>query len=387
MITLPCFIKGQSEGIERLIFKFSNARRRAYSMKQKGVDRLEIIRTLRRETGLHTRYVWTAYDMIKDLPPHVTFGGFELQRLRERSKISKAEFHMRRNNILACLGQASKGNLCLRVEDGLLRITVGPREWIHLPILIPHRYEGYRKYLDGSKPYAVLIKRKDDRSGYDVRVTVKPDELEIPEPKRVMALDLNAGHMDFAVVEKSDLKLMAVGKVNCHELLGSNQGKNKLVIHKVVNKIRNVARHYGAEVVAGAQNSAFQLKPCKPQNLPDVPVQAQAGHEVQALLSGVRYRERSEALTSKIGRNLSRPLGLDIHKSSAYAFAMKVIDYPTFKLLSGVRANEGDGSLSTRLSGGSGLTALRQQALVRDEALLPEATPRYMVEAGRLSPL
>jgi hypothetical protein len=77
-------------------------------------------------------------------------------------------------------------------------------------------------------------------------------------------------------------------------------------------------------------------------------------------LKGVIYNEWSEGYTTKVGRKLSKPLGLDVHKASAYAFAIKVTDFDLFTFLRGACTNEGDGSLSARLNGGSGPTVLHQ---------------------------
>jgi IS605 OrfB family transposase len=388
-LTIPGSILGLNEEVERLMLKFGNARRRAYSMKQKGTDRLQIIRKLKEETGLHTRYVWTAYEMVKDLPPHVTFGGLKLQRLREEGKISKEEYHLRRNNLLACLGQAHfKGNLCLRVEGDKLRVNVGPHRWICLPLQIPQRYESYKEYLDGSRPYMVLLRRKDDKSGYDVRITIETEAPEIPEPERVMALDLNAGHIDFAVVEKENLKPVAFGRINCHKLLNSRKGKNRAIVYRTVKKIGNIAKHYRAKVVVGrlkTGNAKNRRANRKIHRVSQFRFRQVMGYKLP--LSGVKFSERSEAHTSKVGEKLSKPLGLDIHKASAYAFAIKVIDYPTFMFLRGVRADEGDGSPSTGPSGGSGLTAPRQgNPLACDEASLAEATPQFMGWGGGFKP-
>jgi hypothetical protein len=102
-------------------------------------------------------------------------------------------------------------------------------------------------------------------------------------------------------------------------------------------------------------------------------------------LNGVKYNERSEAYTSKVGRKLSKPLGLDVHKAAAYAFSVKVIDYTSFTFLRSVHADGEDGILSMRLSGGSEPTVLHQAhvSLVHNEAgLLPaEATPQHKVGA------
>ncbi len=102
-------------------------------------------------------------------------------------------------------------------------------------------------------------------------------------------------------------------------------------------------------------------------------------------LNGVRYSDRSESYTSKVGVKLSRPLGLDIHKASAYAFAIKVIDYPSFTFLRGVHANEGNGIPSMGLNGGSGPTALHQTTgLVHNDLhtqICNETTPKIKVWA------
>lgn len=391
-LTIPGFILGWSGDLEYLMLKFGNARRRAYSMKQKGVGRLDVLKRIRRETGIPSRYVYAAYDTVKGLPPHATFGGLKLQRERERGKISREEYRRRRNNILMCRGDRSrKGNLCLRVEGDKLRVNVGPGKWTRLPLFIPRRYAAWLEQADF---YTVLLRRRGDR-GYDVRITVPVDSPEVPERRRVMALDLNAGHIDFAVVEEENLELVAAGRINCHELLSCRRGKNKLVIHRLVNKIRNIAKHYGAEVVAGKLRT-LTAKGRRHQNRK---VHRMSQFELRRVmrykvpLGGVRFRERSEAYTSKIGRTLSGPMGLDVHKAAAYALAVKVIDYGSFKKLRsslwdgkfsrGVRAGEGDGSPSSRLSAGSGPTAPRQASgLARDEAKA-EATPRSLVGAGK----
>jgi len=383
MITIPAFIKRQFDEIERLMFKFGNCRRRAYSMKQDGVDRLEILRQLHRETKLPTRYVYTAYDMIEGLPPHVTFGGVKLQRLREREEISLGEFHKRRNSLLACRGDASnKGNVCLRVERKILRVNIGSRRWIRVPLFIPEKYAGY---LNDSKPYTVLIKRRENSAGYDVRITVDVKEPKIEEPKRIMPLDINSGHVDFAVADKQNLKPIAFGKINCHELLHARKGKKQIITHKLVNKVTNIAKHYGAQVVTGKLNTIYS----KGRNHANRKAQGMCQYKLRQVMrhklpiNGVHYNEKSEAHTSKVGEKLSKPLGLDIHKSAAYAFAVKIVNYPVFSFFRGVCTDEGDGILSARLNGGSGPTALHQalSSLMHDEAKA-EATPKSLDKGG-----
>ena len=70
-------------------------------------------------------------------------------------------------------------------------------------------------------------------------------------------------------------------------------------------------------------------------------------------------REKRSKYNKKVGRMLSHILGLDVHKCSAIAFALKS-DFPLFKLLSVVSSNEGDGSLRGRQKRGSSLTGTAQ---------------------------
>jgi len=385
-LTIPAYVRGLHPEVEQLMRKFGNCRRRAYVMKQKDIDRLSIIRQLREDSGMPARYVSAAYDTIKALPPHVTFGGLELQRLRETGQISKEEYHGRRNRLLVCRGEASqKGNLCLRVEDETLRVNVTEKQWVSFPLFIP---EKYRLRLAEAPYYTVVLRRRDDCGAYDVRITIPVEEpATVSEPRRVMALDINSGHVDFAVAEKTNLKPVAFGRFNCSTILDARKDEKRRRIHLLVNKVRNVAKHYGAEVTAGKLKT-LRSRGCNHANRKTQGMNQYAMRKIMAYklpLNGVRYSERSEAYTSKVGRELSKLLGLDVHKASAYAFSVKVIDYPSFTFLRSVHADEDDGSLSMRLNGGSEPTVLHQArvGLVHNEAgLLPaEATPQHKVGA------
>jgi hypothetical protein len=358
-------------------------------MKRKGVDRLVILRQLSHETRIPARYVNTAYDTIKKMPPHVTFGGKKAQQLRQRGELTAEEYRLRRNRILACRGEhAQKGNLCLRIVDGhILRVNTGPARWIKLPIQIPKKY---RPLLRNCGAYTVLLKRRLDMRGYDARITVNIEPPEVKPTKRVMTLDVNSGHVDFAVVDKAGLQPVVFGKVNCHELLDANKGKKRMLLHRLVNKVANIAKHYQAEVVAGKLRSNYTSH----RHRFNRRIQ---GMNQYAMREIMRYKlplkvcvftELSENNTTKLGRKFSTLLGLDVHKASAYAFALKATDYPRFQsLLRDVTflhefcAYEEDGIPSMRQVGGSEPT-VPYQALTRlvcnelGVPLLPsEATP------------
>ena len=355
-ITIPGYIceisEEEKEELEKLLFKFGRARRRAYSLKQKGYMKSEIERILHEEICLNSRYIKDAYHSVKDLPPHVTFGGLNNQRLREKGKISKEEFHRRRNSIVISRGEKSKsGNLNMRLdlERMELRINTGHKKWIYPKVYIPKKYlDRYGHLLDGSAPYTVLIKRRDD--GYDVRITVEiPTEEK--EGKRVLALDINAGHIDFAVLEKEKLKVVSVGRIEVHETQFVRRGKREYRIHEAVDKIGNIAEHYDADIFVGKLNTGSFKSVNKKANreVKNIPQ-----HKFRQTLKklerkGIKVIEKSEKNTSKVGKKISPLVGLDVHKCSAIAFAIKSISYDLFRklimLLSVASSNEGDGSL------------------------------------------
>ncbi|MCD6209448.1 MAG: hypothetical protein J7J01_00895 [Methanophagales archaeon] len=355
-VTIPGYIceisEEDREELEKLMFKFGKARRRAYSLKQKGYTKSEIVRILQEEIGLNARYISDAYHSVKDLPPHVTFGGLKNQRLREKGKISKEEYHRRRNSIAISRGEKSKsGNLNMRLTERMeLRINTGEdRKWIYPKVYIPKKYlEKYGHLLDGSAPYTVLIKRRYD-GGYDVRITVDV-QTEVKEGRRVIALDINAGHIDFAVVEKEEPEVIATGRIEVHETQYVRRGKREYQIHQAVDKIGNIAKYYDADIVVGKLNTgSFNSNNRKAnrevKNIPQ--------HKFRQSLKklerrGIKVEGKSEKNTTKVGEKLSPLVGLDVHKCSAIAFAVKSISYDLFKklitLLSVVSPDEGDGS-------------------------------------------
>jgi len=70
------------------------------------------------------------------------------------------------------------------------------------------------KHVIEVRPYTVIIKRLNDDGG-KVYFIVDVETFE-SEGDRVMALNVNAGHTDFAVVDKKSEKIVAVGKFNHH---------------------------------------------------------------------------------------------------------------------------------------------------------------------------
>jgi len=132
------------EELEKLMFRFGKAtRRRTYSLKWKGVWKADIERILQKETGLNSRYVKDVYHSIKDLPPHVMFGGKRNQTLRMKGKISREEYRKRRNSILMSRGDKSKkGNLNTRLDLNTmkLRINCCNGRYIYPKVYIPEKY-------------------------------------------------------------------------------------------------------------------------------------------------------------------------------------------------------------------------------------------------------
>jgi len=374
-LTIPANIElseGEEEkALQNLFFAYGKARRLCYSLRQKyelkgRMSRSEIIKRVQELTGLNSRYVNDAYATIENLPPHATFGGLNNQKLREKGKITREEYKKRRNSIIYARGDKTKGgNLNLRIVEvageKYLRVNIGDRKWLLLKLFIPEKYmKKYAKYLDGSHPYSVLIKRRDDDK-YDVRITIRA-ECNVNEGTRLIALDINKSHIDFCLMDKNEKDVIAVGKINTAELQNTRRNKREHQIKKVANKVKNLAKHFNADVFIGKLRTS-NFKSHRKANrmvhqMPQFKLRKWIKHI--CVKNCVRCEERSEAYTTKVGRMLSPILGLDVHKCAAIAFALKLSDFHVFKLLSGVSPNEGDGSQRGRQKRGSSPTGTAQ---------------------------
>ena len=398
-ITIPAGIElsvGEEEkALENLFFAFGKARRLCYSLRQKyelkgEMSRSEIIRKVQELTGLNSRYVKDAYATIENLPLHVTFGGLNNQRLREKGKITREEYKKRRNSIIYARGDKSrKGNLNMRIveiaDKKYLRVNIGDRKWLFLKLFIPDKYmKKYAQYLDGSHPYSVLIKRKDNDEGYDVRITIRV-ECALNEGSRLIALDMNKSHIDFCVMDKHLKNVIAIGKINTSELQNTRSDKREHQIKKVANKVKNLAKHFNADVFIGKLRTS-KFKSHRKANrivhqMPHLKLRKWIKHI--CVKNGVICEERSEANTTKVGRILSHIFGLDVHKCAAIAFALKLSDFPLFNLLSGVTSNEGDGSPRGRRKRGSSLTGTAQHDFrIRMKCWAAMMSPLLRTERG-----
>jgi len=375
-LTLPAHIELSEEeeekALQNLFFAFGKARRLCYSLRQKyelrgEMSRSEIIKRVQASTGLNSRYVKDAYATIEHLPAHATFGGLKNQRMREKGKITREEYKKRRNSIIYARGDKSrKGNLNLRIveiaDEKYLRVNIGDRKWLLLKLFIPDKYmKKYAKYLDGSHPYSVLIKRRHDNKGYDVRITIRV-ECALNEGSRLIALDMNKSHIDFCVMDKHLKNIVAVGKINTSELQNTRSNKREHQIKKVAHKVKNLAKHFNADVFVGKLRTS-KFKSHRKANrivhqMPQFKLRKWIRHI--CMKNGVICEERSEAYTTKVGRMLSPIFGLDVHKCATIAFALKLLDFHMFKLLSVVSSNEGDGSLRGWRKRGSSPTGTAQ---------------------------
>ena len=375
-ITLPARIELSDEeekALQNLFFAFGKARRLCYSLRQKyelkgRMSKSEIIRRVQELTGLNSRYVKDAYATIENLPPHVTFGGLRNQRLREKGKITKEEYKKRRNSIIYARGDKTKGgNLNMRIVEiageKYLRVNIGDRKWLLLKLFIPDKYMKYAEYLNGSHPYSVLIKRKDNDK-YDVRITIRV-ECALNEGTRLIALDMNKSHIDFCVMDKHLRNVVAIGKINTAELQNTRSKKREHQIKKVAHKVKNLAKHFNADVFIGKLRTSYFKSHRKANRMVHQMPQLKLRKWIKHICvkNGVRCEERSEANTTRVGRILSPILGLDAHKCAAIAFALKLSDFHVFKLLSGVSSYDVNGRRRGRRRRGSSLTGTAQHDL------------------------
>jgi len=188
--------------LEYLMRKFGNVRRRAYAQKWKGKGKAEIVKILREDTGLNVHYIESAYYSIEDLPPRVVFGGKKNLKLRAEGKISKEEYRKRRNSVLISRWERFVGgNVNIRLDLSTMKLEIDCCNGKHIypRICIPRRcLEKYGEYLDGSYPYAVIIKRLDDDRGFKVRFIVNVE----PSMREGGRIDVNVEHTEFVVMNK-----------------------------------------------------------------------------------------------------------------------------------------------------------------------------------------
>jgi IS605 OrfB family transposase len=375
----------EREQLDILMHKFGNCRRRAYSMLKKGISKSEIERKLQEEISINARYVKDAYLSVKDLPPHITFGGKRNQEFLEKGKITKEEWHRRRNSVVLSRGEKTKaGNLNTRIVGNTLRIRVlndYEAKWIYPKLYIPQKYlDRYGRLLDGKGKtlYTIMLKRKGNH--YFVKIIIESEQPVISEPKRVMALDINAGHIDFAIMDRNK-NLSAVGKIDTNEIESAGANKAKNLLHKTVDKISNIARHYDAEVIAGNLNTG-KFKNTRKANrkvhrIPQYKFCSIMNYKLP--MQGVVFQVKSEAYTTKLGNAISPLIGLDVHKSSSICFALKQVDYNLFReLLQGVSKNEGNGIPMGKLTEGSRLILPHVRAIFH-AMKETEATRQFLI--------
>ena len=151
-------------------------------------------------------------------------------------------------------------------------------------------------------------------------------------------------------MEKEEPKVVSVGRIEIHETQFVRKGKREFRIHYAVDKIGNIAKHYDADVLVGKLNTGKFNSNNKKANreVKNMP-QYKFRRTLKKLeRKGIKVEEKSEKNTSKVGERISALVGLDVHKCSAIAFAIKSISYNLFRhlitLLSVVSPDEGDGS-------------------------------------------
>jgi len=402
VITLPGAITSlaDTQNLDDLMRQFGNARRRAFSMKRKSVAISSIETILQKEIGLNSRYIKDAYYSIKNLPYNTTFGGLKNQRLREKGKITKEEYSKHRNALLLSRGDRTKqGNLNLRLDLDTMQLRINTcrndkdNKWIFAKLFIPQKYlDTYGGYLDGSHPYTVQIMSRNFDRGYDLRISIKLPRM-IREASRVMTLDINAGHTDFAVMNKDDGRMVAIGNFNHHETQHTRQGKRDHLLNKLVEKIGNMARHYNAEVVVGHLNTGrfWSYSKKATRKIKQLPQYKFRQMLKRLELQGIKVSERSEAYTSKLGDVISQLIGYDIHKCSAIMFALKVINYDLFKQLKtfffGVPSYEAYGRRRRRQRRESELTAPIQYRKFLKSMKFWMAMKSSLVEDGGYLPI
>jgi len=62
---------------------------------------------------------------------------------------------------------------------------------------------------------------------------------------------MNKSHIDFCVLDKQLKNVIAVGRINTAELQNTRSKKREHQIKKVAHKVKNLAKHFNADVFIG----------------------------------------------------------------------------------------------------------------------------------------
>lgn len=358
MSTIPTTIQGtlielsdsDKDQIEDLIRRFESATRYAYARICDGLRVLDIEKDVANKFGLNSRWSKDAVARSRSAynsalakvkvgklsaPRKLIWGGRKNLEKRQRGEITNEEWKRLRRRQLYSRGDRSKqGNLNTRIESygGVfnLRITLGVRNWLTVPLWIPPKFwDRLNQHLQTKPCYTIKIIRGDDNR-YRVYISF---DLPIPDTKigfekGALGVDLNPSGQ--ALVETN-----AQGQFIQKEWLGTpelqyaRRGRRDWLIWDTAHQIVDLAEQLQKGVVLEGLNfkrdgKSYGKKLNRIFNNFTYRRLIQAIERI-CLKRGVDLKFINPAFTSFIGKKKYMPTYkfLVVHEAAAYVIARR----------------------------------------------------------------
>ena len=360
--TLVELSDSDKEQIEDLIRRFESAKRYAYVRICDGLRVLDIEKDVANKFVLNGRWAKDAVSLAKqaynsalakvkagklDDPRKLIWGGRKNLEKRQRGEITNEEWKRLRRRQLYSRGEVTKqGNLNLRIESfgGVfnLRLTLGTRSWLTVPLWIPPKFWNQLNQQLQSKPcYTIKIIRGGD-SRYRVYITF---DLPVPGTKigfenGAVGIDLNPSGQ--ALVEtNSQGQFLQKEWLGTPELQYARRGRRDWLIWDTAHQIVDLAEQLEKGVVLEGLNfkhdgKSYGRKLNRIFNNFTYRRLIQAIERV-CLKRGVDLKFINPAFTSFIGKKKYQKIykHLVVHEAAAYVIARRGLrfqDMPTGSL-------------------------------------------------------
>ncbi|MFW9915836.1 MAG: hypothetical protein ACFFGZ_09535 [Candidatus Thorarchaeota archaeon] len=287
------------------------------------------------------RHYWLTHWQNKTFPS-VVFGGKRHLRAYQQGKLTKAEWHHRRNNGLYCVGEANrKGNANLRIHYSskadrfTLSILVdgGQKgERLTAPLYVPPSFkETFKQHAKGTRPYTVRVQFPPN--GERLRVLVASDHPNptVPNRRGIAGIDLNPAGVAVTLLYP-DGNFRVSRWFPQPELLYARSGQRAWRIGNLIKRVIAWIRSYGLNTLA-VEDLRFsqQYGACHQFNRVKsnfVYRQLLRTLQSQALKKGLALHEINPAYTSLLGAlKYARPYGLNGHQAAAFVIGRRGLGF------------------------------------------------------------
>ncbi|MFX0114755.1 MAG: hypothetical protein ACFFB3_09410 [Candidatus Hodarchaeota archaeon] len=263
-------------------------------------------------------------------------------RAYQQGKLTKNEWHQRRNNGLYCVGEANrKGNANLRIHydpptdqfSFSILIDGGKKgERITAPLYVPTPFKKtFKRHAKGICPYTVRVQLS--QAGTRLRVLVSSDHLNptTPNGQGIAGIDINPTGIAVTLLYP-DGNFRASRWFAQPELLYVRTGSRRSCIGNLIKRILEWVKSYGVNTLA-VEDLQFskQYGACRQLNRVKsnfVYRQLLTRIQSQALKKGFAVKEVNPAYISILGAvKYARPYGLNGHQAAALVIGRRGLGF------------------------------------------------------------